>query len=168
MFEFLENERTTGHTVSNKMFQKEALHKAPQFGLSKFKAWDMFISRWKKRMNVTTRVATNESQKTPEELKEKVFLHSIKVCRIKNDLTPYNISNMDEMMVHFNCPPTRTNNIKGEMYKAQINRSFMYLKLPDTKCQHLSFSRSQAKEFLLKCMTPWNFHNVMATSIKNR
>lgn len=116
LFEFLETERSAGHAVSNKMLQQEAVRIAEDLGLQDFKASDMFLCRWKKRLNVTMRIATNESQKAPEELKEEIstFLQCVKVCRVKKDLTLYNIGNMDQTMVRFDCPPSRTNNVRGE------------------------------------------------------
>lgn len=116
LFEFFEKERENGFAVSNRMLEDEALKIAASIGLLEFKASSMYIKRWKKRFNISMRRGTNESQKLPDDYVEAAssFLKTIRSFRIKNDYTHFNMCNMDQTMVRFDEPYSRTNDIVGK------------------------------------------------------
>lgn len=115
LFEFFEKERENGFAVSNRMLEEEALKIATSLGILEFKASSMYIKRWKKRFNVSMRRGTNESQKLPDDYVEAAngFLQTVRSLRIKNDYTYFNICNMDQTMVRFDEPYSRTNEVVG-------------------------------------------------------
>ncbi|KAH6932007.1 hypothetical protein HPB50_002441 [Hyalomma asiaticum] len=116
LFEFLERERSAGRAVSNRLLSEEAVKIAHSLQLGNFPASSQHIKRWKQRFGVTMCHATNESQKTPEDLTEaaKAFRSAVNALRIRHDYTLFNISNMDQTMVRMDSPANRTNNVAGE------------------------------------------------------
>lgn len=116
LFEFLERERSAGRAVSNRILSEEAVKIANSMQLGNFVASSHYINRWKQRFGVAMRRATNESQKTPEELSEaaSAFRSSANSLRRRNGYTLYNMANMDQTMVRIDNSANRTNNVVGE------------------------------------------------------
>ncbi|KAG0444060.1 hypothetical protein HPB47_014231 [Ixodes persulcatus] len=62
---FLEDERLAGRPVSNLLLQAHARQLAAKMGLGGFQASHQYLTRWKRRFNVSLRTRTNENQKRP-------------------------------------------------------------------------------------------------------
>lgn len=116
LYYFFLNERENGRIVSNQTLSKEAKKIADKLGIKEFIASMQYVSNFKKRFNITMRVGTTDSQKTPDLLQEEVkcFFECLKKLRVCHDYTNYNIGNMDQTMCRFDMPSKRTNNLKGE------------------------------------------------------
>lgn len=116
LYDFFLNERESGRVVNNRLLSEQAIKIAKKIGILTFKASAQYIANFKKRYNISMRVGTTDSQKTPELFQEEVkcFFKCVKQMRIKNDYTDYNIANMDQTMCRFDMPSKRTNNMKGE------------------------------------------------------
>lgn len=116
LFEFFESERSAGRAVSNRLLAEEARKIADNLKLGNFAASSQYIKRWKARFGVTMRQATNDSQKTPDDLAEaaSAFRSAVNALRLRHDFTPANIANMDQIMVRIDNPACRTNNVAGE------------------------------------------------------
>lgn len=101
VFEFLEEERASGHAVSNEALSRFARNYANRHDLHDFKASSGWLKRWKMRFNVGIRRGTNASQFVPADYKEKIlaFRRGVRELRKHHDYTPYNIANMDQTMV---------------------------------------------------------------------
>ncbi|KAM7287909.1 uncharacterized protein ISCGN_031600 [Ixodes scapularis] len=115
--DFLETERSAGRAVSNRLLQEHARKLAEQMGLGNFQASCQYIANWKKRLNVSMRVGTNESQKLPADYVEAitVFRKAVSTLRLEHNYSDFNIANMDQTMVRIDCPAARTNNAIGEL-----------------------------------------------------
>lgn len=116
LFEFLQEERAAGRAVSNRLLQEKAMQLASEAKLGNFNASHQYLSRWKKRFNVSLRAATSDSQKLPIDHAEAVsaFRRSVGMLRLQHDYSDHSIANMDQTMVRMDEPATRTNNITGE------------------------------------------------------
>lgn len=114
--DFLTTERAAGRAVSNRSLQEHARQLAREFNLGNFEASHQYLSRWKKRFNVSLRVATNDSQKLPEDYADRIasFRSAVHSFRRRNEYTDFNIGNMDQTMVRMDTPATRTNNLVNE------------------------------------------------------
>ncbi|KAM7299220.1 hypothetical protein ISCGN_019787 [Ixodes scapularis] len=62
---FLEDERLAGRPVSNRLLQAHARQLAAKMGLGGFQASHQYLTRWKRRFNVSLRARTNENRKRP-------------------------------------------------------------------------------------------------------
>ncbi|KAG0427641.1 hypothetical protein HPB47_025323 [Ixodes persulcatus] len=64
-------------------------------------ASSQYLSRWKKRFNVSLRAATNNSQKLPIDHAEAVsaFRRTAGTLRLQHDYNDFSIANMDQTMV---------------------------------------------------------------------
>ena len=117
VLDFLLDERAAGRPVSNRDLKEKAREFAQgDQNLANFQASDGWLRRWKKRNAVGIRRGTNESQKLPEDLAEKVhdFQQAVFRKRREHDYTMANIGNMDETMCRFDMLPGATNNVRGE------------------------------------------------------
>lgn len=113
LFEFFESERSAGRAVSNRLLAEEARKIADNLKLGNFAASSQYIKRWKAQFGITMRQATNDSQKTPDDLAEaaSAFRSAVNALRLRHDFTPANIANMDQTMVRIDNPACRTNNV---------------------------------------------------------
>lgn len=116
LFEFLQEERAAGRAVSNRLLQEQARKLASEAKLGNFNASSQYLSRWKKRFNVSLRAATNDSQKLPIDHAEAVsaFRRTVGTLRLQHDYSDFSIANMDQTMVRMDQPASRTNNVAGE------------------------------------------------------
>ena len=132
LYNFFLDERENGRIVSNQTLSEKAKKIAARIGITEFKASTQYVSNFKKRYNITMRVGTTDSQKTPEFFQEEVkcFFDCINRLRVDNDYTDYNIGNMDQTMCRFDMPCKRTNNLKGESS----------VRITNTKCTKRGFT----------------------------
>ena len=113
---YLTDERSAGRPVSNKQLRAKAMEEATKLNVpASFKASDMWLKRWKKRNHVSMRMATNDSQKVPDNYRD--VLHTFRSDVLKlvvaHGYTPARIVNMDQTMCRFDMPPNRTNHATG-------------------------------------------------------
>ncbi|KAH9367055.1 hypothetical protein HPB48_009095 [Haemaphysalis longicornis] len=87
--EFLLEERAAGRAVSNRLLQEQARKLASEAKLGNFNASSQYLSRWKKRFNVSLRAATNDSQKLPINHAEAVsaFRRTVGTLRLQHEVT---------------------------------------------------------------------------------
>ncbi|KAH9367103.1 hypothetical protein HPB48_011014 [Haemaphysalis longicornis] len=107
------SERSAGRAVSNRLLAEEARKIADNLKLGNFAASSQYIKRWKAQFGITMRQATNDSQKTPDDLAEpaSAFRSAVNALRLRHDFTPANIASMDQTMVRIDNPACRTNNV---------------------------------------------------------
>eukprot|EP00731_Ephydatia_muelleri_P018609 Em0011g649a len=113
---YLTDERSAGRPVSNKQLRAKTMEEATKLNVpASFKASDMWLKRWKKRNHVSMQMATNDSQKVPEDYRD--VLHTFRSDVLKlvvaHGYTPARIVNMDQTMCRFDMPPNRTNHAIG-------------------------------------------------------
>lgn len=116
LFDFLVDQRTRGLAVKNTDLQKKALELAENIEeLGNFRASMGFIWRWKRRFSVVRRRKTNESQKTPDDLAERLqgFLQDVREARYRSAVSNEDIWNMDQTMVWFDMPARYSNDVRG-------------------------------------------------------
>ena len=117
VFDFLEDERSEGRVVTNKMLLRRAREIAGGMGITeRFKASDMWLRCWKRRFGVGMRAGTNASQRVPSDFVEQLqdFRRSVIKGRKAHKIEPADISNMDQTMVRFDMPRGKTNNVRGQ------------------------------------------------------
>ena len=117
VFNFLEEERSEGRVVTNKMLLRRAREIAGGMGIiERFKASPMWLRCWKRRFGVGMRSGTNASQKVPADFAELLqdFCRSIIQARKVHKVDPSDIINMDQTMVRFDMPRSKTNNVRGK------------------------------------------------------
>jgi hypothetical protein len=124
LYTWFENERNNGRAVSNKALQT----RMRQYSGGQIKASSRWLqgmmmllthnTGWKKRHSVSLRRSTNDSQHPPMHYEETVraFRQNVRdVCMNKS--IPYsNVWNMDQTMVRFDSPQSRTNNRIGDSH----------------------------------------------------
>ncbi|KAH9384775.1 hypothetical protein HPB48_026788 [Haemaphysalis longicornis] len=116
LFTFLQEERAAGRVVSNRLLQEQARKLASEAKLGNFNASSQYLSRWKKRINVSLCAAHNDSQKLPINHAEAVsaFRRTVGTRRLQHDYSDFSIGNMDQTMVRMYQPASQTNNVAGE------------------------------------------------------
>ena len=74
----------------------------------------MWLRCWKRHFRVGMRSGTNASQKVPADFAEQFqdFHQSIIQARKVHKIDPSDIINMDQMMVRFDMPRSKTNNVR--------------------------------------------------------
>ncbi|KAG0431931.1 hypothetical protein HPB47_021323 [Ixodes persulcatus] len=114
--DFLDTERAAGQAVSNHFLQEHACKLAVQMNLGNFEASNHNLARWKACFNVSMRVGTNESQRLPADYAEviSVFRRAVGSLHLEHSYSNFSIANMDQTIVHMDCPAKRTNNVAGE------------------------------------------------------
>ncbi|KAH9363358.1 hypothetical protein HPB48_006464 [Haemaphysalis longicornis] len=112
LYQFFERERNCRCAVSNRLLSEKALNVANKLQLGNFKASSQYLKRWKQRLGVSMRQATN-SQKLPEDCADAVraFHSAAGSLRSCHYYTLHNISNMDQTMVRIGMPTNRTNDL---------------------------------------------------------
>ena len=116
VLEYLAEEQTAGHPVSNKQLTAKALQLAPKMNIPPtFKASSMWLKRWKGRNRVSLRCATNDSQKIPDDYLDvlRAFRSDIIGLRSKHGYSSEHIINMDQTMCRFDMAPNKTNSAIG-------------------------------------------------------
>jgi hypothetical protein len=117
VLDYMTTERAAGRAVSNQQLKDQARELATDLpNMAAFKACPGWMKRWKKRNNIRMRRGTNDSQKLPEGYAEQIsaFRDELADIRDVNAITDYNLANMDQTMVRFDMPQSRTNNVAGE------------------------------------------------------
>ena len=117
VFDFLEKERSEGRVVTNKMLLRRAREIAGGMGITeRLKTSRMWLLCWKRRFGVGMRSGTNASQKVPADFAELLqdFRRSIIQARIVHKIDPSDIINMDQTMVCFDMPRSKTNDVRGK------------------------------------------------------
>ena len=112
VLDYLLDERADGMSVSNTQLMKKAAAIASTMAdMGDFKASSGWLNRWKKRNRISLRRGTNESQKIPDDFGPQCrkFTLDVKRKRVSNQLTDYNLGNMDQTMVRFDMPRRTTN-----------------------------------------------------------
>ena len=106
LYQWLLEQRQSGHRVSGKRLRREALRLHAEKGDQLFKASSGWLKCWRRRHNISLRRRTTTAQKLPSDLEEKIveFYHKIiRLCKRYN----YNsnrIGNMDETAVYLDMP----------------------------------------------------------------
>ena len=79
----------------------------------RFKVSPMWLRCWKRHFRVGMRSGTNASQKVPADFTEQFqdFHQSIIQARKVHKIDPSDIINMDQMMVRFDMPRSKTNDV---------------------------------------------------------
>ena len=115
VLDFLLDERASGRPVSNLDLQEKAVELARPLGLKEFKGSRGWLRRWKKRHHVGIRRGTNESQKVPEDYREKIndFVTSVKDLRQEHLYSNFCIGNMNQTMCRFDMASASTNEQLG-------------------------------------------------------
>ena len=115
VFEFLEEERSNGFAVSNRLLLRQASEIAGGLGLQDFKGSTGWLQRWKRRYNVGYRRGTNVSQKVPADYADQIFKvrKDIILLRKQHSIEPSHIYNMDQTMCRFDMPQNRTVDVRG-------------------------------------------------------
>lgn len=117
VFDFLEEERSEGRVMTNKMLLRRAREIAGGMGITEqFKAFPMWLRCWKRRFGVSMRSGTNASQKVPADFAELLqdFRRNFIQARKVHKIDPSDIINMDQTMVHFDMPRSKTNDVRGK------------------------------------------------------
>ncbi|KAH9380097.1 hypothetical protein HPB48_003127 [Haemaphysalis longicornis] len=91
--------------VSNRLLQEQARKLASQAKLGNFIASSHYLSRWKKRFNVSLCAATNDSQKLPIDHSEVVsaFRRTVGTLHLQHDYSDFSIANMNQTMVQMDA-----------------------------------------------------------------
>lgn len=115
LFEYLEETRSEGLAVSNKLLLHRASEIAGGLGLQSFKCSSGWLHRWKARYNVGYRRGTNTSQKIPADYADQIFKVRKEIIKLrkKHMIEPSQIYNMDQTMCRFDMPQNRTNARRG-------------------------------------------------------
>ena len=115
VLEFLEEQRSHGRPVSNRVLLQQAGHIAGGLGISDFKSSRGWLCRWKARHNIGMRRGTNTAQKVPADFADKLLDLRERIITIRkaNDIGPSGIINMDQTMCRFDMPPSYTNSVRG-------------------------------------------------------
>ena len=101
----------------NKMLLQRAREIAGGMGITEsFMASRMWLRCWKRWFGVGMRSGTNASQKLPADYDEQHqdFCRSIIKVRKAHKIDPSGIINMDQTMVHFDMPRSKTNHLRGK------------------------------------------------------
>ncbi|KAG0444323.1 hypothetical protein HPB47_013928 [Ixodes persulcatus] len=84
--------------------------------LGNFNAFSQYLSRRKKRFNVSFCATTKDSQKLPIDIAEAVwaFRKTVGTLHLQHDYSDFSFPNLDQTMVRMDEPATWTNNVAGQ------------------------------------------------------